>query len=243
MSKTQPARFEAPVGADPAPRADSSSRGEMTREALIRAAIDLFGHAGFNAVSTRAISEAAGVNQALIGYHFGGKPGLYLAALNHIADSVDSRIGPLVAGIEAELDADDGDAAAAGARAVALLHRFTDAFAAMLTGEESKAWARLILREQQDPSEGFEVLYATVMRRILGMTTRLVARARRLDAETDQCRLTALTIIGQVLVFRVGREAVLRHMGWTRLSGAELEAIRCELRHNVTAIVQAEQSQ
>jgi AcrR family transcriptional regulator len=229
--------------ADLTPPADTATRGDATREALTRAAIDMFGRDGFNAASTRAISEAAGVNQALIGYHFGGKPGLYLAALKYIADSVVARIGPLVTTIEAELDADAGDPAEARDRAIEQLHGFTDAFAGMLTSAESKSWARLILREQQDPSEGFELLYAGVMRRILGVTTRLVARARRDDAADDRCKLTALTIVGQVLIFRTGREAVLRQMGWDSVSDAELKAIQAELRRNVTAILRAEHSQ
>lgn len=219
------------------------ARGDATREALVRAAIDTFGRDGFNAASTRAISEAAGVNQALIGYHFGGKPGLYVAALRHIADSVIERIGPLVAAIDSELDENVADETEAADRAIALLHRFTDAFAAMITSDESQAWARLILREQQDPSEGFEVLYDGIMRRILGLTTRIVARVRRMDEAAPQCKLTAFMIIGQVLVFRMGRAAVFRQMGWKRVSPAELEAIQAELRRNVTAILQAEKSQ
>ena len=85
---------------DPAP---PPARGDMTREALIQAAIEAFGRSGFDAASTRAIATAAGVNQALIGYHFRGKPGLYLAALQHIAAAVQQRMGPLVATISAEL--------------------------------------------------------------------------------------------------------------------------------------------
>jgi AcrR family transcriptional regulator len=42
------------------------SRGELTREALLSAALELFGHPGFDAASTRAIAERAGANQALI---------------------------------------------------------------------------------------------------------------------------------------------------------------------------------
>src|SRR5215831_11931284 len=87
-------------------RKPSPARGEPTREALVRAAIEIFGRDGFDAASTRAISDAASVNQALIGYHFGGKPGLYLAALRFIAASVSARLGPLVDSIEAQLAAD-----------------------------------------------------------------------------------------------------------------------------------------
>jgi AcrR family transcriptional regulator len=242
MNEPTPDRADRPVRTDPAASEDTPTRGDATRDALIRAAIDMFGRDGFDSASTRAISEAAGVNQALIGYHFGGKPSLYLAALKYIADSVVERIGPLVASIEAELDSNAGNAPVAD-RAITLLHRFTDAFAGVLTSEESKSWARLIMREQQDPSEGFELLYAGVMGRILGMTTRLVACARSVDAADDRCRLTALTIVGQVLIFRAGREAALRQMGWERVSDPELEAIQAELRRNVTAILKAEHSQ
>ncbi|HET6470821.1 MAG TPA: TetR family transcriptional regulator, partial [Pseudomonadales bacterium] len=45
----------------------SSTRGDQTREALIDAAIEIFGRDGFRAASTRSIADAAGVNQALIG--------------------------------------------------------------------------------------------------------------------------------------------------------------------------------
>ncbi|MBN9445309.1 MAG: TetR family transcriptional regulator, partial [Bosea sp.] len=49
---------------------------EGTRQALIRAGLDLFGRNGFDATSTREIAQAAGVNSAGIAYHFGGKDGL-----------------------------------------------------------------------------------------------------------------------------------------------------------------------
>ncbi|MEJ2401852.1 MAG: TetR family transcriptional regulator, partial [Xanthomonadales bacterium] len=136
--------------------APGAPRGMATRESLLNAAIDVFGRVGFDAASTRAISRAAGVNQALIGYHFGGKPGLYLAALRHIVDGLKVRMEPLLEAIEAQLP-DAGKAvnpAPDTSQALALLHRLTDAFVQVLTSDESSSWARLILREQQDPSEG-----------------------------------------------------------------------------------------
>jgi AcrR family transcriptional regulator len=219
-------------------------RGETTRDALIQAAIEVFGRDGFGAASTRAISEAAGVNQALIGYHFGGKPGLYMAALKFIADRLLARIGPLVVSIEAELVAEDDVARSrkTSQRALVRLHELTDALVMMLTSDESSAWARLILREQQDPSEGFDVLYEGVMHRILSATTRLVARARRADSTQEQCKLTAMTILGQALVFRTARAAVLREMGWACLAPQAIQTIQAELRRNVAAIVAAEKS-
>ena len=219
---------------------DSSNvpRGEATRAALIKAAIDIFGRDGFDAASTRAIAEAAGTNQALIGYHFGGKPGLYLAVLQDIVDRVGQRIGPLVSAIGTEFRPEPGAGSKPSAkRAEALLHQLVDAVLGMLTSDESAAWARLILREQQDPSEGFDLLYEGIMQRVLFVMTRLIGCIRGAPADSAATRLTAFTLIGQTLVFRVARATILRQMNWSELGAEEVAAIRAQLQRNVTAIL------
>jgi AcrR family transcriptional regulator len=219
-----------------------AARGDATRESLIASAIEIFGRDGFGAASTRAIAQAAGVNQALIGYHFGGKPGLYMAALRHIAESVSARLEPLLGTIETELSA--GSAAANPQReakqALELLHDLIGAFVQMLTSDESAPWARMILREQQQPSEGFDILYDGIMRRMLTVTSQLVRRARQGKTGEQQAKLTAVTILGQALVFRVARTAVMRQMGWEKLEPAEVETIKAMLRCNVAAMLNTE---
>ncbi|TNF23709.1 MAG: TetR/AcrR family transcriptional regulator [Deltaproteobacteria bacterium] len=51
------------------------------RERILQAADEVFGRVGFDAASTRDIAEAAGVNKALIHYHFKTKDGLLTAVL------------------------------------------------------------------------------------------------------------------------------------------------------------------
>ena len=86
-------------------RSPSSSRGDQTREALVDAAIEIFGRDGFRAASTRSIADAASVNQALIGYHFGGKPGLYVAVFDRIIRRVEQYFGAVALAIEQQIDA------------------------------------------------------------------------------------------------------------------------------------------
>ena len=210
------------------------TRGDATREALIRAAVEIFGRDGFNATGTRALAESAGVNQALIAYHFGGKAGLYLAALEHIVGRVRERIDPLLAAIDAELDG------ATPERCLAMLLQLLDGFVVLLTGEESGTWARLILKEQQDPSEGFDVLYEGVMSRVIGITTSLIGRIRNIDPESDAANLLGFTIFGQVLVFRTGRATVERRTGWRQFNQREIAAVQAQIHRNVTAILMQE---
>jgi len=50
-----------------------------TREALVAAGTELFAERGYDGVPVWAIAQKAGVNKAMISYHFGGKRKLYLA--------------------------------------------------------------------------------------------------------------------------------------------------------------------
>jgi AcrR family transcriptional regulator len=54
---------------------------ELTRDALIWAATDVFAEKGYEAGSVRLITQKAKANQAAINYHFGDKEGLYREVL------------------------------------------------------------------------------------------------------------------------------------------------------------------
>mgnify|MGYP001253917558 CR=1 FL=1 len=222
--------------------ARSDARGEQTREALIRAALEIFGRDGFHAASTRAIAGAAGVNQALIGFHFGGKRGLYLATFQHVADAIAARMAPLVQSVLAEMEREadrPGRGAARLRRYLPLIGRVTDAMVEMFTSEESRPWARLILREQQDPGEAFEMSYRRSMGPVLSGLARLVGGALDRNPEEREVRLLVITIIGQALVFRAASAAVLRQLGSRRIGEEDVAAIQVLIRRNVAAMLSA----
>ncbi|MFT5476216.1 MAG: TetR/AcrR family transcriptional regulator [Planctomycetota bacterium] len=56
-------------------------RSEATRGRLLEAAAELFCEFGFPGTTLDAIARRAGVNKALIRYHFGGKKGIYSQVL------------------------------------------------------------------------------------------------------------------------------------------------------------------
>jgi AcrR family transcriptional regulator len=62
-------------------------RAADTRSTILDAALAEFAEKGFEAASTRAIAERAGLNQPLVLYHFGSKDGLWRAvAENSMGD-------------------------------------------------------------------------------------------------------------------------------------------------------------
>src|SRR5438270_13665651 len=64
-----------------------------TRDALLAAGAELFAERGYDGVPVTAIAQKAGVNKAMINYHFGGKRKLYLAI-------VSATFTEIVAGVE-----------------------------------------------------------------------------------------------------------------------------------------------
>ena len=82
-----------------APRREREKRDpEATRQALLRAGAELFSERGFDGVPIEEVADRAGVNKALISYHFRGKRGLYVAILESTFASLAERLKAVEAG-------------------------------------------------------------------------------------------------------------------------------------------------
>ena len=67
-------------------------QGEVTRRALVAAAVDLFTEKGFAATSTEDIAQRANVTKGALYHHFDGKEDLFRAALESVEAAMVSRI-------------------------------------------------------------------------------------------------------------------------------------------------------
>lgn len=187
---------------------------------LLDAAIDHFGQKGLEGASTRAIAAAAGTTMSSITYHYGGKEGLYLAAVRHIANQIGEHLAPALA--STDLTAQDSGPEAASRTVLSIV----DHFLGIILRPETEAWARLIVREQMGPTGAFDALYAGVMGRAIDHLSALLVRIGEGRWDDTEARLKALAIIGQALVFRVGRATLLRAAGWTDVDAEGAAAIR-----------------
>jgi AcrR family transcriptional regulator len=68
-----------------------SAAGDATRQALLDAAEELLISEGAAAITTRRVADRAGVNQALVHYHFGTVEELLLAVLERVSEAVKDR--------------------------------------------------------------------------------------------------------------------------------------------------------
>lgn len=143
----------------PRRRAGEKRDADATRRALLDAGAVLFPEKGFEGVSVEDLAERAGVNKALISYHFGGKRGLYVAVL----ESAFAAMAERLRGIEEAVGAREG------------LHRLFEVFEHM--ARERPDFPVLFLREAV--SKGLEPAVLPHLIEIIGITRRLAERGHR----------------------------------------------------------------
>jgi len=65
---------------------------DVTREQIVKAALQAIAESGFDGVSTRAIAARANVSQGLLSYHFKSKDALWRASADHLFALADEAI-------------------------------------------------------------------------------------------------------------------------------------------------------
>ncbi|MBT4522222.1 MAG: CerR family C-terminal domain-containing protein [Halieaceae bacterium] len=219
------------------------TRGEQTRQALLEAGMEIFARDGFHAASTRAIAQRAGTNQALIGYHFGGKKALYHAVFEAIGDQVSATMHAQLDELSLALDAVDDQSPECLSLCLRSMEELMAAILGLLSQSSATSrWAMLILREQQDPTSAYDIIYERVWGRVLNLHTRMVALATGTTTDSTEARLRSLMTVGQVMVFVAGRTTALRHMGWDSAGPEQLVLIRNQIRENLRAQFKGESS-
>ncbi|MCO5064103.1 MAG: CerR family C-terminal domain-containing protein [Rhizobiaceae bacterium] len=202
--------------------ADTLSGPEHTRAALVKTALRLFGRQGFEGTSTREIAAGAKANIGSIAYHFGGKEGLRLAVADHIVGIIQSIAAKAQLGMPADAPLDPE---AAEKAMTSMIERM---FSFFVTQPEAGELVPFVLREMSGPSPAFDRVYHGMMEPLHIRCCQLWEAATGEPADSDETRINVFMLIGQILYFRLAREAVRRRMGWTdigRDEGAEITRI------------------
>jgi AcrR family transcriptional regulator len=157
-----------------------------TRDALLAAGTALFAERGYDGVSVAAIAERAGVNKAMISYHFGGKRKLYLAI-------VTATFAEIVAGVER---------LAASARPAPDVLRELVALVGEMASRRHPHFCVMMLREVVAGGRHLDPALIEQPARILGAVQRIVARGvRDGDFRPVDPLLTHLSLVGSLVFF------------------------------------------
>lgn len=156
-----------------------------TRAALLGAAMGLFARRGFHGATTEQIARRAGVNKAMINYHFGGKRKLLAAVLL-------TPMCELLDGLRGLLEGPDA--------ADELLKEFVARFAQC--AERNAGFVAILLREIISGGELIGRDVVAKMEGVLGVVRAIVARgAKDGSLHPAEPLFVHLNLIGTLAVF------------------------------------------
>jgi AcrR family transcriptional regulator len=208
-------------------------KSEVAKQALVLATLDILQKKSIDATSTREIASKSKQNISAITYYFGGKEGLYLAAVQHIAALIQQRQYPILLEIERFLGAADSAAGEATALLKKLM-RHTMAFHKEILG-----FTEIIAREQIHPTKAFTILYDGALRELQECGARLIAVAVGNQGTSEEFKLRFHALLGEVLIFRFARETILRGVGWKDIGERESDIVATLIEEHVELMLAA----
>ncbi|HBG49205.1 MAG TPA: hypothetical protein DDW90_06845 [Cyanobacteria bacterium UBA9971] len=210
---------------------DKNKHSKSAQDKLLFAALELFAKNGFDGTSTREICKKAGVNISLIPYYFGGKEGLFHASVKMLAEFVLEQMNPVLQKIDNVQNNTKKEN-------ILLLHSLIERFAEFILNVNlPKTVILLIIREQLEPSPAFEILYNTTMKHVYGAFKKLVAAILNIDESEPEVTYRTTTIAGQMLSFRIVKQATLRSLGKDEYTNEDIRAIKQIIISNTNAIL------
>jgi AcrR family transcriptional regulator len=185
---------------------------EATQAKLLDAAAEVFAGIGYNRATTREICARAGVNRALVNYHFGDKLELYAQMLQRLVSV--ARVEAVRAALNQKVPPETilREAIKARLRGVA-------------EGDESGFLFRILAHEIAQPTPAVTRLINSVLRPMYNQLFEVVGALMGLSAADEQTRLCAQSIVGQVIVYVLAGPFFARLWPDMKLTPANLDRI------------------
>jgi TetR/AcrR family transcriptional regulator, regulator of cefoperazone and chloramphenicol sensitivity len=189
----------------------AAESGLDAKQRLIKAGLEIFGTFNLEGATTRQLADCAGVNQAAIPYYFGGKEGLYFAVIEHVVNHKASRVRPVLLRISDALQKERLTPKEAVDQIKTL---FSVYLQILLEDNAATTWARIIVREQMQPTKAFHLLYERWIRHVHEILSALLAIILEKRPTDPNVILRTHMLVGQIQIFLAGRETVRRRLNW-----------------------------
>ncbi len=200
---------------------NKKAQGEETRATLIAVGAKLFALHGFHGVSMRKLASESEVNLATVGYHFGGKAGLYEAILREIFD-VRDNLFPSAQETREQVAKAGTDPKRLGDVVSWYVHRMVNG---LLDCEENFWPAFLISREFAQPTAQFKALEQEFFDPVFESLMTLVCAVLPKDTDREEQIIASHCMIGMVVKFLEGAELINRRLEWESYKGRGTEKI------------------
>ncbi|AFM24045.1 CerR family C-terminal domain-containing protein [Desulfomonile tiedjei] len=203
------------------------------KQRLMDAGLDLFGKFSFDGASTRMLTNRAQVNLSAIQYYFGGKEGLYRQVVRSIAVEVGSLVKPRLNEIEIQLRENPSRE-----QGIQLFCDLIDFMISQFLGSpQTQKWLSIVIREQMEPTEAFDILYDGFLGPMFDCCFRLVSTASGASENDPEVKVRTFALMGQLLTFHISRALIRRNLNWTHYGEEEVNAIRNTILGHVRTVL------
>ncbi len=215
----------------------NKSRGEETREKLLLVATRLFAVNGFKGVSMRNLAKEADINIATVGYHFGGKLGLYEAIIQDVIDHKHEFFfsrEDLAAQISM---LESGEISKSG-----LVRWYFSFIINAIIADPQVEWASLILsREFAEPSELYPLLERDLLLPTFDDLTVLLGAVMGVGVSVEERSIIIIALMGMVFKFAHPR-VVLSRIGWEEYTPENITKVTDVLCKRIIGFIGCEEA-
>lgn len=202
-----------------------------TKTKLLRSAAKLFAKYGLDGVSTRDLAKRSGVNLCSINYYFGTKQKLYEAVLQDVVAYISDHF---------VLPVREKMAAAENMPPREEIKYFIGQFYEFLCGEAvSEIQAELLMKELLKPTAAYDRFYSAIFEPLHKRLSGLVASELNLPPDSRQAVLQTHILLGQVVMFRIHKTALLRRLGIKKYTPELMEQTKSLLMRSCDAVLKA----
>lgn len=168
-----------------------SKRSEETRERLLSTAAEHFAQKGFWQARVHDICAEAGVNQAAVSYHFGGKYELYVSSLKYALELANAQF-PLPT--DSSIPAEEG------------LHSFLTAMLQRIFDEsDGSLFPRMMLKEMAEPSEAHEEILRDLIASERDALDSIIREILGSEATLEDVMISHLSVVALFQFFNFSR--------------------------------------
>jgi AcrR family transcriptional regulator len=161
---------------------------DVTRLKLVDAAAEVFAEAGYHRATVREICARAGVNGALVNYHFGDKLELYSEVLQRLLSS--ARIDAVRAALNRKAPPED-----------VLRDVIKARLRGAVSGDQAGWLFRILAHEMAQPTPAMMRIVKGVSQPIFNQLCEIVGALLGLPGNHAETRLCAQSVMGQVILY------------------------------------------